>query len=134
MLTDYERQLAEGRVVNGAALASPLIALRRLSTALAGTNLDSHTQFLFEGEKYRYAFVQSLNRLHTSAIKYENDRDQRVDSAHWDDIPRFGYAPEPFGAVAMRHALPAFALLCGWLLALCVAACLIARRLERTGK
>ncbi|KFI08400.1 DUF3526 domain-containing protein [Massilia sp. BSC265] len=134
MRADYRRQQAENAVVYRAALASPVLALRRMSTALSGTNLDSHTRFLFEGEKYRYAFVQSLNRLHTSAIKYENDRDQRVDRRHWDDTPRFGYAPEPFGTVAARHAWPAFALLGGWLLALCVAARLIARRLERTGQ
>lgn len=134
MRADYERQLAENAVVQRAALASPVIALRRMSTALAGTNLDSHARFLFEGEKYRYAFVQSLNRLHTTAIKYENDRDQRVDSSHWDDTPRFGYAQEAFSAVAARHAWPALALLGGWLLALCLAARPIARRLERTGK
>ena len=134
MQADYERQLAESAVVGRAALASPVIALRRMSTALAGTNLDSHARFLFEGEKYRYAFVQSLNRLHATAIKYQNDREQRVARDHWDDTPRFGYAPEPFGAVAARHAWPAFALLGGWLLALCLAARLIAGRLERTGK
>ncbi|MCC2957603.1 DUF3526 domain-containing protein [Massilia sp. IC2-477] len=134
MQADYERQLAENAVVQRAALASPVIALRRMSTALAGTNLDSHARFLFEGEKYRYAFVQSLNRLHATAVKYENDRDQRVDRSHWDDTPRFGYAPEPFDAVAARHAWPALGLLGGWLLALCIAARPIARRLERTGK
>ena len=134
MRADYARQSAESAVVQRAALASPVIALRRLSTALAGTNLDSHTRFLFEGEKYRYAFVQSLNRLHATEVNYENDREQRVDRAHWDETPRFGYAPEPFGAVAAHHAWPAFALLCGWLLALCAAAAVIARRLERTGK
>ena len=134
MQAEYERQLAESAIVGRAALASPVIALRRMSTALAGTNLDSHARFLFEGEKYRYAFVQSLNRLHATAIKYENDRDQRVARDHWDDTPRFGYAPEPFGTVAARHAWPAFALLGGWLLALCVAARFIAQRLERTSK
>jgi ABC-2 type transport system permease protein len=133
MQADYERQLAESAVVGRAALASPVIALRRMSTALAGTNLDSHARFLFEGERYRYAFVQSLNRLHATAIKYQNDRDQRVASSHWDDTPRFGYAPEPFAAVAQRHAWPALALLGGWLLMLCVAARFIARRLERIG-
>ena len=134
MRAEYARQTAESAAVQRAALASPVIALRRLSTALAGTNLDSHARFLFEGEKYRYAFVQSLNRLHTTAIKYENDREQRVDRAHWDDTPRFGYAPDAFGVVAAQHAWPALALLGGWLLALCAGAALIARRLERTGK
>lgn len=134
MRADYARQQRESATVQRAALLSPVLALRRMSTALAGTNLDSHARFLFEGEKYRYAFVQALNGLHTTEIKYENDRDQRVDREHWDHTPRFGYAAEPFGTVAARHAWPVFALLGGWLLALCLAARVIARRLERTGK
>lgn len=134
MRADHARQQRESAAVQRAALVSPVLALRRMSTALAGTNLDSHARFLFEGEKYRYAFVQALNGLHITAIKYENDRDQRIHKQHWDDMPRFGYASEPFGTVAARHAWPAFALLGGWLLALCLAARFIARRLERTGK
>jgi len=134
MRTDYERQLAQNRIVYSAALASPVIALRRLSTALAGTNLDSHTRFLFEGEKYRYGFVQALNKLHATAVHYENDRDQRIGKHHWADTPRFGYTPAPFATVAARHAWPAFATLGGWLLALGIAARFIARRLERTAK
>ncbi|MFC0252748.1 ABC transporter permease [Massilia consociata] len=134
MRADYERQTAQSGIVHRAALASPVIALRRMSTALAGTNLDSHTRFLFEGEKYRYRFVQALNRLHTTEIRYQNDRDQRVGKHHWDDTPRFGYAPAPFAEVAPRHAWPAFALLGGWLAALAVSARWVAQRLERTGK
>lgn len=134
MRADYARQRAESALVYRAALASPVLALRRISTALSGTDLDSHTRFLFEGEQYRYAFVQALNGLHATAIRYENDRDQRVERGHWDDTPRFGYARAPFAEVAARHAWPAFAVLGGWLLALCLAARLIARRLERTGQ
>lgn len=134
MRADYERQVAQSGTVYRAALLSPVIALRRMSTALAGTNLDSHTRFLFEGEKYRYGFVQALNRLHATAIGHENDRDQRVAKHHWDETPRFAYPPAPFADVAARHAWPAFALLAGWLLALAVAARVIGERLERTGK
>ncbi|MFC0135673.1 ABC transporter permease [Massilia eurypsychrophila] len=134
MRADYQRQVAQSGIVYRAALASPVIALRRMSTALAGTNLDSHTRFLFEGERYRYGFVQALNTLHATAIRHENDRDQRVARHHWDETARFGYAPPSFAAVAARHAWPAFALLGGWLLALAVAGRVIARRLERTGK
>jgi len=134
MRADYQRQAAESGFVYRAALLSPVIALRRMSTALAGTNLDSHTRFLFEGEKYRYGFVQSLNSLHITKIRYENDRDQRVDRHHWDETPRFAYPPMPFASVAARHAWPVFALLAGWLLALAIAARVIAQRLERTGK
>ncbi|MFC5462765.1 DUF3526 domain-containing protein [Massilia niabensis] len=134
MRADYERQVAQSGIVYRAALASPVIALRRLSTALAGTNLDSHTRFLFEGEKYRYGFVQALNNVHATAIRYQNDRDQRVGKHHWEATPRFGYAAAPFASVAARHAWPAFAVLAGWLLALAFGGRVVAQRLERTGK
>ena len=134
MRADYDRQVAQSGIMYRAALLSPVIALRRMSTALAGTNLDSHTRFLFEGEKYRYGFVQALNGLHVTAIRYQNDRDQRVAKEHWDDTPRFAYAPPSFASVAARHAWPVFALLAGWLLALAIAGRAIAQRLERTGK
>lgn len=134
MRADYERQLAQNGIVYGAALASPVIALRRMSTALAGTNLDSHTRFLFEGEKYRYGFVQALNQLHVTKIRQQNDRDQRVGRHHWNDTPRFDYAPTPFADVAARHAWPAFAVLGAWLAALAALARILARRMERTGQ
>lgn len=133
MQADYARQVAQSGVVYRAALLSPVIALRRMSTALAGTNLDSHTHFLFEGEKYRYGFVQALNNLHATAIRQQNDREQRLAKHHWEDTPRFAYAPLPFADVAMRHAWPALGLLAGWLLALAIAGRVIAQQLERTG-
>lgn len=133
MRADYARQLEQRGIVHGAALASPLIALRRLSTALAGADLDNHTRFLFEGERYRYRFVQALNGLHASEVRYEGDRDQRISRAHWADTPRFAYGPAPYPEVAARHAWPAILLMAGWLLALCIAARFAAHRLERTG-
>ena len=134
MRADYARQLEQRGIVHGAAIASPLIALRRLSTALAGADLDSHTRFLFEGERYRYRFIQTLNGLHATEVKHEGDRDQRISSSHYTETPRFAYTPPSYRDVAARHAGPAFLLIAGWLLALGVAARYLAHRLERSGK
>lgn len=134
MRADYARQSAQSGFVHRAALLSPVIALRRMSTALAGTNLDSHARFLMEGEKYRYGFVQALNGLHTTEINYDNDRDQRVGRHHWQETPRFGYAPASYAQVAARHVWPAFAILAAWLALLGLCARLLAQRLERTPK
>ena len=131
---DFARQREENAIVHSASLFSPVIALRRMSTALAGTNLDSHARFLVEGEKYRYAFVQALNGLHANVVSPQGAGDERIDKHHWDDTPRFGYPPAPYAEVAARHAWPAFALLGGWLLALLGAAYPIAKRLERKAK
>lgn len=131
MRADYARQTEESAIVHSASVASPLIALRRMSTALSGTNLDSHARFLLEGERYRYAFVQRLNGLHVNVVTPTGAGDERIDKHHWEDTPRFGYAPAPFGEVAARHAWPAFALLGGWLLALFAISGWVAKRLER---
>jgi len=134
MRADFARQRQENAIVHSASLFSPVIALRRMSTALAGTNLDSHARFLIEGEKYRYAFVQSLNGLHANVVSPQGAGDERIDKEHWDDTPRFGYPPAAYAEVAARHAWPAFAVLGGWLLALFGAGRVIAKRLERKAK
>lgn len=134
MREDYARQTRESTIVNAASFASPVIALRRMSTALAGTNLDSHARFLSEGEKYRYGFVQALNGLHANVVSPQGDGAERIDKHHWQDTPRFGYAPAAYADVAGRHAWPLFALLGGWLLVLLGAGRWIAQRLERNPK
>jgi len=131
MRADHARQSEENAIVHSASVASPLIALRRMSTALSGTNLDNHARFLLEGERYRYAFVQRLNSLHVNVVTPTGAGDERINKHHWEDTPRFGYAPAPFAEVAARHAGPAFALLGGWLLALCAIGGWVAKRLER---
>jgi len=134
MREDHARQRRESAIVNSASIVSPVIALRRMSTALAGTNLDSHARFLSEGEKYRYSFVQALNGMHANVVSPQGDGAERIDKHHWQQKPRFGYTPADYADVAGRHAWPAFLLLGSWLLALCGAGSVIAKRLERNAK
>lgn len=134
MRADVARQRQENAIVHAASLFSPVIALRRMSTALAGTNLDSHARFLAEGERYRYGFVQKLNGLHANVVSPGGAGDERIGKHHWDDTPRFGYPPAPFADVAAHHAWPALALLGGWLLGLAGLGRLVAQRLERNPK
>lgn len=134
MREDHARQTRESAIVHAASVVSPLIALRRMSTALAGTNLDSHARFLSEGEKYRYGFVQTLNGLHANVVTPRGDGAERIGRHHWQDTPRFGYAPAAYADVAGRHAWPVFALLGGWLLVLTGAGRVVAARLERNPK
>lgn len=134
MEDEFARQDAQAVGANAASLLSPLIAVRRLSSALAGTDRESHQQFLLQGEAYRYAMVQSLNRLHVNEVRYENDRDQRISSSLWKDLPRFAYAPPTLASVIRTHVLPALALFGVWFLALAIAARAIARRLERSAR
>lgn len=134
MQADFARQREESAIVYASSVFSPVIALRRMSSALAGTHLDSHARFLDEGEKYRYRFVQALNGLHANVVSPTGAGDERIDRHHWQDRKAFGYPPTPYTEVAARHAWPAFAVLVGWLLALAGIGRVVARRLERNAK
>lgn len=134
MRVDHARQHEESAIVHAASLFSPVIALRRMSTAMAGTGLDHHARFLVEAERYRYRFVQALNGLHVNVVSPQGAGDERIDRGHWQDMPRFGYARAAWAEVAPRHAWPAFALLGGWLLAAGAAGTVLAKRLERNAK
>lgn len=134
MEQDFARQSTQSGIVQMAAFASPVIALRRLSSALAGTDLDSHARFLREGERYRFALIQALNRLHVSQIRYQNDRDQRISHAHWQQLPRFKLDDAPPESVRQRHLWPGLAIFAVWIGVLASIAALMAARLERTGQ
>ena len=131
MRADAVLQQRQNALVDLAAVATPAIALRRLSTALAGTDGAGHARFLRAAEHYRYALIQALNRLHVTEVAYQNDRDQRLDRAHWRRMPHFAYRPA--GMEALHGTGLAWAMLAGWALALAGAAVLVARRLDRAG-
>lgn len=130
----FAQQSAQNGLVYAAAAASPVIALRRMSAALAGTDADSHTRFLVEGERYRVALIQALNRLHASQVRYHNDRDQRISHEHWKQMPHFSFAETPLAAVASRALWPGIIIFLVWIGLLAMAAGLMAARLERSGR
>lgn len=66
-------QLAQQRLVGFAGLASPAIGFAQASMAGAATDLGSHLAFLEAAETHRYQLIQSLNRLHTHAVRAEDD-------------------------------------------------------------
>ncbi len=134
MQDDARRQEAQSRFVNGFSLVSPVIALRRMSTALAATDRDNHQRFLAEAEAYRFALIQALNRLHTEQVRYQNDRDQRISHRHWQDLPHFSFDPPDIRAVVAERVLPALATIGMWLALLALSMHYLGKRLERTGR
>ncbi|MEM8768239.1 MAG: DUF3526 domain-containing protein [Pseudomonadota bacterium] len=83
---------------------SPVIAMRELSMAIAGTDLLSHHRFLREAEALRFDFVQGLNAVHTNQLSYQDDmnrsndpeaeRRTRANAENWQVLEdyRFGAA------------------------------------------
>lgn len=129
-------QAAQLRQVDRWALLSPVIALRRLSTAVSGTDLHSYQGFVEAAERHRYSLVQWLNRLQAEKLAYASDRssrDSRISRAHWHGLAEFRHPAEPPGPAIVR-AVPAAAVLVLWAAALAALLRWTARRLQRSAR
>lgn len=132
-------ELNQAILVDRFSLLSPLLAIRRASMALAGTDLLHQHRFLREAEDLRFNFVQGLNTLHAEELSYADDirrsadadaeQRTRVDADHWRLLPEFRFRVAP-ASERISQALPMAGMLCAWLfvlLALSAAVCLRVR-------
>ncbi|WP_046240823.1 ABC transporter permease, partial [Delftia tsuruhatensis] len=129
----FDLQARQLRSADGFALVSPLIALRRLSMAVAGTDLQGYRRFLEQAEQHRYRMVQALNQLQVDKLSYAGDRssrDNRISHEHWRGVSDFHHEPDP-PLAALRRAAPAACVLLGWLAALAAALLVATQRLGR---
>jgi ABC-2 type transport system permease protein len=135
----FAQQTKQSRVADAFALLSPAIALRRVTMALAGTDLAGHRRFLLQSEAYRFAIVQQLNQLQATALSYADDSNRnqdpaagrrvRIDPKHWQAVPDFAYqAATPRDKLVA--AWPGLAVLAIWLVALVGAAPFVVRRVQ----
>jgi len=97
-LAALERQLQQNHMIDQAAFLSPILGLRRLSMVTSRTDLVHFSEFLQQGEAYRYDLVQGLNRLQAEAMTLEEDQGStaHISHEHWQQFPRFAYSPPPF--------------------------------------
>lgn len=107
----------QNRVSEFASLLNPYLAMRSLSSALAGSNLAHYAEFQWQAESFRYGMVQKLNQLHMDEIKFENDRAQRVSHERWQDFPEFTFRAPTIGWAIRQQGLAILSLL-GWSVAL----------------
>jgi ABC-2 type transport system permease protein len=134
--TSHAAQARQNAYVDLIGLLSPAIALRSLSMAAAGTDLDGHRRFLDQAEAYRYALVQRLNTMQAQAVSFADDtatdagadRRKRVSASHWQAVPDFRFVA-PDGATLAAAALPGLGVVLGWLVLAIAALGLAARRL-----
>ncbi|RQO61323.1 ABC transporter permease [Paucibacter sp. KBW04] len=128
----FARQRAQLQHVALFSSLSPLIALRGVSMAAAGTDLPSYRRFLEQAEQHRYTLVQSLNRLQAEQLSWASDRnsrESRISKDHWHGQAAFHFEPEPMGETLQR-VWPLAAVLAAWLLALAAALAWATRRLQ----
>lgn len=138
---EYAAYKKQSRMTDMAGIASPAIALRRLSMSASGTDLEGHRRFLAQAEAYRFAIVQQLNALQANAITYDDDgnrnkdpeaaRRVRIDPKNWQDVPDFSYRAASTQE-KLSGALPGLLILLGWLTTLLFGVHFAARRLGET--
>lgn len=118
----FAAQGKQNALVDVIGIVSPAIAMRSLSMAAAGTDLDGHRRFLDQAEAYRYALVQRLNTMQARDVSYADDtasdagadRRKRVSAGNWQAMPDFRFNA-PDGATLATAALPGLAVVTGWL-------------------
>lgn len=91
---------------------SPLLALRALSSALAGTDLAGHVRFSREAETYRRDLVRRMN-LAVATNSRPGDWDYKAGAALWREVPEFQPVSVSWRELLWAQA-PALALLAGW--------------------
>ena len=84
-------------------LPAPLVALRSLSMAVAGTDFGHHRQFAEAAENYRYKYVQDLN-IHLSENMKPGQR-YLADQSLWETVQEFSYQPPSLSRILNEQLL-----------------------------
>jgi ABC-2 type transport system permease protein len=102
---------AQNRVVQWAGFAAPMLPIRSLSMALAGTDFVHHRDFVMAAETYRRDIQRVMNddiaRNSRPGVAYLANSDL------WAKVPEFTYAL-PNASWALRQAAPSLLLLLMW--------------------
>ena len=103
----FARERNQNDLVRLIGAISPVISLRQASMTLAGTDVESHQDFLGQVERFRYTFVQALNLMQARQIPNVNaGEDPRIAADNWKTLPSFSYvAPDTLALGAGRLAL-----------------------------
>ena len=109
----YTKVAAQDRLFGLFGIASPTIAMERLSPALAGTGFDQHRAFIDQAERYRRALVDRMNADGMAHRVKPGELAHTADIALWSRIPTFAFVPSAIGGTAATLAIPLVALF-GW--------------------
>jgi ABC-2 type transport system permease protein len=103
------------RIHHWAALVSPLIAVRSISMAMAGTDLAHVRDFTIAAEQYRRMLNKSMNLNVANNSRYGSYYYFRGRDL-WEETPEFRYT-SPDARWALRRQFLPVAILLGWCLA-----------------
>ncbi|MET0286782.1 MAG: DUF3526 domain-containing protein [Polyangiales bacterium] len=88
----YTQQRAQSATLLRWGALSPVLLMRTLSMAVAGSDSDRYADFLEQAEAHRFGFIKELNDVHAKHLRYEaHDNLQRASSANWQGFAPFVY-------------------------------------------
>lgn len=127
------RYAMQNRFQQTIGVLSPFIAVRSLSSALAGTDVDFANQFAAAGEAYRRNLVKvtndDLKRNTVGWTTFDAEWRYKAGDDVWKRVPAFDFDAPPLGEILARNWLP-IAVLAAWLFAGVVALLSVSRRMK----
>lgn len=101
LATQAKIQRQQDAIVSNLPLISLAIAVRRISMAGAGTDLETLLRFLTQGEAHRFAMIENLNALNANELTLADD-------ATCPNILHTDSARRPLSRTAAHPLLPVF--------------------------
>lgn len=124
----WHRLEQQDSVQSAAGLIAPIIPVRTLSAALAGTDHAHHLDFARSAEAYRRGLVKQMND-HLATYSRTGQWDYKASQALWEQVPAFEYR-RPEVSWALREAGASVPALMAWFSISVGLALLSARRLS----
>lgn len=126
----YQRQ---NKVAEWAAFIDPFIAVRNISMALAGTDVNAYTDFQQQAETYRYELAQRMNELQMKYISNKKpgpeDNPYAISKEHWKETPDFSYQYMPLQKL-LTHEMISILSILFWLILLVLLTQLLSKKLK----
>lgn len=91
----FATQRSHERMLAMAAALFPVLAVRSLSAAICGTDLESHRHFHESADAYRFDVVRAMNM----AMFENRDPSFEVGASFYESVPRFEYRGLPLASV-----------------------------------
>lgn len=123
----------QNRLQQMAGLLSPYIAIRSVSAALSGTDIDFFQDFAAAGEAYRRNLVRVMNdnlmRETAGQSNFAAEWQYKGSKELWAKVPPFDFDAPALGTILQRNVLPLGALIL-WMIAGVALLRSLARRLQ----
>lgn len=115
-LGDIQKTISKQNSVTAiSSFINPFAAIRNLSKAFAGTDVEQHFDFTRQAENYRRFIIKKMNDEMAYGGSKTDDWNWTVSADYWEKIKDFQYTPPSIGWVMRKHTIEIIAVIT-WLL------------------